>query len=185
MKKIYFLHALLLGFLAFQFISCENEPLEGDFPQEDPNTNVESTFIKAKIDGEDFFTNMGNANFNSNNQIILLGGKPNGQLISISISNPSLGEFDLATDEDNRNSASYKDEIFGSIPFATLASYGGSGQINLSLLDTISKTVSGTFSYDAFRIKLDENGEPMIDENGENIYEGVNVTNGEFSLPII
>ena len=53
MKKINFFKVVLLALLTFQFIACEDEPLTGDFPQDD-DTNAEIGQFKALVDGNQF-----------------------------------------------------------------------------------------------------------------------------------
>lgn len=167
---------MFFAFLTLQFISCDNEPLTGEFPQEDNNAEI-GQFI-ATIEGEQFVAENIIANLTSENELIISGSKINGQQILLSISNATVGTYNLGT---GLNMGTYYDGSGNMLPYSSAQAIGGSGQLIISDIDTAAKTVSGTFNINGYRIKLDANGDPVLDGNGEPVLENIEITAGAFN----
>ena len=183
MKKMYLIKGMLLAFLAFQFFSCENEPLTGEFPQGDQNDADEGQF-RAQIDGQQFIAVTATAILTSDNELVIMGVKPGGKNITLGITDAAVGSFSLLTGGTNENAGAYFDGSTNVVPYISAEAFGGSGQLQITELDTAEQTVSGTFSFVGVRIKIDADGNPVLDGDGNPIMEDVDITNGAFnSIP--
>lgn len=185
MKKMYLIKGMLLAFLAFQFFSCDNEPLTGVFQQDDQNNADEGQF-RAQIDGQEFIAITATAVLNSDNDLVIMGAKPGGENITLGVTDAAIGSFNLSTGGANENAGVYFDGSTNVVPYISAEAIGGSGQLRLTELDTTTKTVSGTFSFTGVRIKLDEDGNPILDGSGNPVMENVDITSGAFnSIPYV
>lgn len=180
MKKMYLLKAVLLFFLAFQFFSCQEEPLTGEFPQDDQNNAEEGQFI-AQIDGQEFIASSAFATLTADNQLVITGDKPGGKKISLRVLDAAVGTFDLTTGGSNQNGGKYFDGSTNILPYVTAETSGGSGQIIITELDTAENSVTGTFSFIGVRAQVDNEGNPILDGNGEPVLENVEITSGAFN----
>ncbi len=180
MKKINLLRGVLLAFLALQFFSCENEPLTGDFQQEEPNGAEEGQF-RATVAGQEFVANATEATLSLDNELEIVGTKSNGESIILAVANAAVGTFSLNFDGSAPNAGVYDDGEINTLPYVSTADAGGSGQMQITELDTEAKTVTGTFSFIGVRIKLDSSGNPVLDGNGLPVMENIEVTSGAFN----
>ncbi len=180
MKKMYLIKGMLLTFLVFQFFSCENEPLTGKFPQEEQNDADEGQF-KAQIGGLEFIASTATATLTTDNELVIKGSKPGDEDIILAITDAAVGTFSLTTGGTNENSGSYFDGSINVLPYISAQALGGSGQLKISELDTTEKTVSGTFSFIGVRIKVDANGDPIFDINGNPVLENIEISRGAFN----
>lgn len=170
---------MLLLFLAFQFFSCDNEPLVGDFPQEQ-GPGAQAGQFKASVAGQDFIADGASAILSEDNGLIISGAKANGKAITLSVRNAEVGTFSLTRNETNTNLASYVDGV-STLPYVSSGEDGGSGEMKITVMNTVAKTVSGTFNFKGVRTKLDSSGDPVLDGNGDPVMEDVQITNGFFN----
>lgn len=182
---MYFLKGMLVAFLAFQFFSCENEPLTGEFVQEEQNDADEGQFI-AKVAGQEYIASSATATLTTTNEMVITGLKPGGENITLSIKDAAVGTFNLTTGGNIENAGTYFDGSINVLPYISAAALGGSGLLNITELDATAKTVTGTFSFMGVRIKVDGDGNPIIDGNGDPVLENIEITNGAFNaIPYI
>ena len=182
---MYFLKGMLVAFLAFQFFSCENEPLTGEFVQEEQNDADEGQFI-AKVAGQEYIASSAIATLTTTNEMVITGLKPGGENITLSIKDAAVGTFNLTTGGNIENAGTYFDGSVNVLPYISAAALGGSGLLNITELDATAKTVTGTFSFMGVRIKVDGDGNPIIDGNGDPVLENIEITNGAFNaIPYI
>ncbi len=181
MKKVYLLKRIFLLLLIFQFLSCENEPLTGEFIIEEENPPGEGQF-KAQIAGQEFIAASATAVMTTENELVITGSKPGGEDIVLAVSNAAIGSFNLSTGANNDNAGAYFDGSINMLPYLSAQSLGGSGQLQITALDTDAKTVSGTFSFVGFRIKVDANGDPVLDGDGNPVLESKEISRGAFNL---
>ena len=174
----------VLFFLALQFTSCDNEPLEGDFPQEEMNTAEEGQFV-ATIDGQGWIAESTTTTMNEANTLAITGMKSStGESISITVENAAVGLFDITAGVGTQNSGVFIDAETQMNPYFTSAALGGFGQLELTEINTDSLTITGTFSFFGARIALDSDGNPITDGDGNPVIENVTITNGAFnSIP--
>ena len=180
MKKLQFVKSLLFICIAFHFISCENEPLTGKFPQEEQNEAEEGEF-RATIEGKEFIAASTSATLTSDNKLVITGNKPGGEKIVLSITNAAEGIFSLTKGSNNENFGAYFEGSSHPDPYSSAGTFGGSGQLNLTKLDITDKTVTGTFSFTGARIKVDGDGNPILDGDGNPILENIEIKKGAFN----
>lgn len=168
------LFALLL---LFTFVSCDNEPLEGEFIVDDPSLLIPS--FKAEL--EDFTFE---AEFYSAETLqgvtTITGIRSNGDIITLSLNGAGTGSFDLVT----QGFATFGIDIE---PFAfNTNNQGGSGQLTVTEYSVENEIISGTFSFTATRPLLDANGQPILDGDGNPTFDVVVITEGEFNnIPLV
>jgi len=167
-------------FLAFQFFSCENEPLTGEFVQEEQNDAEEGQF-KAQIEGQEFIATSVSATLTSDNELVITGSKPGGEKIILAVTDAAVGTFNLSGGGANQNSGSYFDGSVNLLPYISADALGGYGLMNITEIDASASTVTGTFSFVGFRIKVDGDGNPILDGNGDPILENIDIANGAFN----
>ncbi len=180
MKKMYFLKGMLLLFVAFQFFSCENEPLTGEFIQNEENDADVGQF-KAKVAGQEYIASSASATLTTDNEMVITGIKPGGENITLSIKDAAVGSFNLSTGANNENGGAYFDGSINVLPYVSAAALGGSGLLNITEIDADAQTVTGTFSFMGVRIKVDGDGNPILDGNGDPVLEDIEITNGAFN----
>ncbi len=180
MKKMYLLKGMLLAFIVFQFFSCENEPLTGEFVQDEQNDAEEGQF-KAQVAGQEFIAASTSATMTTENELVITGSKPGGEDIVLAITNAAVGTFSLTTGGTTENAGAYFDGSINVLPYISAQALGGSGQLKITELNTDAKTVSGTFSFVGFRIKVDGNGDPVVDGNGNPVMESIEISRGAFN----
>lgn len=182
---MYFIKGVLLAFLAFQFFSCENEPLTGEFIEEEQNEAEEGQF-RAQIEGEEFIANSVTATLYADSKLVISGLKPGGEMITLEVDNPAVGSFDLSFGGTNNNAGLYFDGSNNVNPYISADSLGGYGLMNLTILDPTELTVTGTFSFVGSREKVDGDGNPILDGNGDPIMEEIAISSGAFNaIPFV
>ena len=177
MRKTYFLQGILLLFMAFQFTACDNEPLEGEFP-EDPGGAGTGQFV-ATIAGQHFVAEEATGLLNDG-RMLITGGKADGEAIVISVENVEEGTFDLGWEGLGSKFARYSEDMDSDAYVTNIAS-GGSGELNITALDNDNNTISGTFMFKGVREKLDSSGEPILDDDGNPVMEDILIENGSFN----
>ncbi len=177
---MYFIKGMLLAFLAFQFFSCENEPLTGEFIQDEQNDADVGQF-KAQVAGQEYIASSASATLTTTNEMVITGLKPGGENITLSIKDAAVGTFNLTTGGNIENAGTYFDGSVNVLPYISAAALGGSGLLNITELDAAAQTVTGTFSFMGVRIKVDGDGNPILDGNGDPVLENIEITNGAFN----
>ena len=85
--------SLLLFFIHF---SCVNEPLEGDFPQDDGVLNIEEGEFRANVGIGDFSTGLALGILSNTDLLTITGTVPDtGESIILTIENPGVGTFNI------------------------------------------------------------------------------------------
>ena len=171
-------------FLGFQFLSCEVEPLKGEFPQENPNDAEPGKFI-AKIEGQEFIADSVYAILSEEGILSISGSNSREKQILLTIENAMESRFDITATDNNQNSGIYRDGSISSLPYISMGAIGGNGQMTISQLDIESNLVSGTFSFKGVRFKLGPDGMPLLDGSDNPILEEIKITSGAFnSIPL-
>ena len=156
MKKVQLFNWLLIAFVAIQFTSCENEPLEGEFPEEDEIVTVEEGGFIATIEGSEFIAESASATMSSDNTLILTGITDTGDTIILTAEQVAVGVFDITAGLGNLNSGLYSND--DNLPYISAEALGGLGTLYLSEIDELGLTVTGTFSFTGARLAFDEDG---------------------------
>ena len=170
--------SLLLFFIHF---SCVNEPLEGDFPQDDGVLNIEEGEFRANVGIGDFSTGLAEGVLSNTDLLTITGTVPDtGESIVLTIENPGVGTFNITAGLGTQNSGVYI-ETNPENPFVSDGTFGVFGQLNITEFDAQNATVSGTFSFTGVRVVLDVDGNPVLDSNGQPTLETEEITNGVFN----
>ncbi len=170
--------SLLLIFIQF---SCVNEPLEGDFPQDDGVLNIEEGEFRANVGIGDFSTGFAVGVLSNTDLLTITGTVPDtGESIILTIENPGVGTFNITAGLGTQNSGVYI-ETNPENPFVSDGTFGVFGQLNITEFDAQNATVSGTFSFTGVRVVLDVDGNPVLDSNGQPTLETEEITNGIFN----
>ncbi len=156
MKTLHKLFALvLLTSLSFLF-SCNNEPYEGPIPG--PNAPAANGELKIDFDGQTFISNVNEATI-ANNVVVIKGTKTSGAFFEISIPSAGIGSYSLENDPLNfklsysttAGTVPFNAEDDDSGAFADFSTYSDNSQIVISTIDTVKKTISGTFKFTGVR----------------------------------
>lgn len=181
MKNTRLFNWLLVAFLAFQFTSCSNEPLEGTFPQNDDINNAEIGEFIAKVDGINFVAEEASGVL-TDGVLVIAGLKTStGESILLSVENPSESIYNLTAGIDTSTFGVYMDAESLLNPYISYVGFGGGGELTITEMDTVGMTVTGLFSFTAGRIALDGAGNPIIDGSGNPVIENIEITAGSFN----
>ena len=182
MKKLQLLNWMFIAFLALQFTSCNNEPLEGQFPQQDNPGEIVPGSFTAIVNGVAFTAAFTTATVNLDGDFTITGVSNNNTAIVMTASPLATGSYDLTLNPTNNdNGASYFDLQSETFPFLTLGEVGGNGTLNMTAYNETDLIVSGTFNFVAARAVLDGDGNPIVDGNGDVIIENATITQGVFN----
>ena len=180
MKKMNILKGILLIFLAFQFYSCEDEPLTGTFPDGDQG-GVDVGQFKAKIDGLEFTATTVSATLSENDKLTLKGTTSNGESITLVVKDLVDSEYILGHVDLGMAWAFYEEILDSGLPYSTSQSQDAMGNLRFSEIDRVGKKLSGTFNFIGKRVQLDETGMPVMGSDGQPVMEDVEITNGAFN----
>ena len=183
MKKLQLLNWMLFALLAFTFSACDNEALEGEFiiDGEGGNTAEEGQFV-ANIAGVSFLAETTNNLYNPDiGALIISGVKQDGESIFLAVNNAGVGTFSLTSVDNTSNSGTYfqAGSVFN--PYVTNGLAGGSGQLDITTFDVDNLTVSGTFAIIGVRAELDADGNPVLDGNGDPVFQSITISEGSFN----
>ena len=182
MKKLQLLNWMLIAFLALQFTSCTNEPLEGEFPQQDTSGEIVPGSFTALVNDVAFTAAFTTASVNVDGDFIITGVSSNNTAILLTASPLANGSYDLTLNPTNNdNGASYFDVQSETFPFLTLGDIGGGGTLTITNYNETDLIISGTFNFIAARAALDANGDPITDANGDVIIQNASITQGVFT----
>lgn len=164
---------------AFMFIiaSCEDEPLVGEFYNDEGDLIEDTSFI-AEVEDFTFIGDSANA-VTFQGITTIAGLRFNGDLIVLNLHGSGTGTFNMVT----QGEATFGIDV-EPLAFST-NTQGGSGQVKISLYDATAGLISGTFSFIARRAILDGDGNPVLDGNGNPTFDSVTVTDGKFvNIPL-
>ena len=182
MKKLELLNWMLIAFLALQFTSCTNEPLEGEFPQQDTSGEIVPGSFTALVNDVAFTAAFTTASVNVDGDFIITGVSSNNTAILLTASPLANGSYDLTLNPTNNdNGASYFDVQSETFPFLTLGDIGGGGTLTITNYNETDLIISGTFNFIAARAAVDANGDPITDANGDVIIQNASITQGVFT----
>ena len=161
--------------------SCVNEPLEGDFPQDDGSITIDEGEFRANVGIGNFSTGLASGVLSDTNLLTITGTVlETGESIILTLENPGVGTFNITAGLGTQNSGVYI-QTNPENPFVSDGTFGVFGQLNITDFDTQNATVSGTFSFTGVRVVLDVDGNPVLDSNGQPTFETEEITNGIFN----
>lgn len=168
---------LLALLLIIAFVSCDNEPLEGDFVVDDPSLLIPS--FKAEFEDFTFVGEFYSAE-TVQGVTTITGVRSNGDIITLNLNGAGTGSFDMVT----QGFATFG---IDQEPFAFNSNnQGGFGQVTVTQYSTELEIISGTFFFTATKPILDANGQPILDGNGNPTFDVVVVSEGEFkNIPLV
>ena len=182
MKKLQLLNWMLIAFLALQFTSCTNEPLEGEFPQQDTSGEIVPGSFTALVNDVAFTAAFTTASVNVDGDFTITGVSSNNTAILLTASPLANGSYDLTLNPTNNdNGASYFDVQSETFPFLTLGDIGGGGTLTITNYNETDLIISGAFNFIAARAVLNADGEPITDANGDVIIQNTSITQGVFT----
>ncbi|PKP25993.1 MAG: hypothetical protein CVU03_05630 [Bacteroidetes bacterium HGW-Bacteroidetes-2] len=167
-----------LSFFTLMHLSCDNEPLEGDFVSDIPEEVIAS--FTAVVEGVTFVGDTAQA-VTISGVTSITGIKGNGDKIVMTFQGIGVGAFNLTG---NSGEATFG---ISSAPTAfSTQNEGGIGEIIVTQYDVELGLASGTFAFIATRALLDANGQPILDGNGNPTFDSVTVANGVFNnIPLV
>ena len=161
--------------------SCVNEPLEGDFPQDDGSITIDEGEFRANVGIGNFSTGLASGVLSDTNLLTITGTViETSESIILTLENPGVGTFNITAGLGTQNSGVYI-QTNPENPFVSDGTFGVFGQLNITDFDTQNATVSGTFSFTGVRVVLDVDGNPVLDSNGQPTFETEEITNGIFN----
>ena len=181
MKKFEFLKWIIALVVLINFSACINEPLEGDFPQNEDIINIDEGGFIADIGFNRFTANVAVGTLSTSNILTITGSiLETGESIVLIVGNPEIGIFNLTAGLGTDNSASYF-ETETSNSYVSFGASGASGQLSITEFDIQNLKITGTFSFTGTRFALDEAGNPILDAAGNPVIEDEDITNGIFN----
>ena len=147
MNNIKVLARIILILTAFSFTSCENEPIDSSINLDDFQTPVNGAFVfKADFSGETWNGTAAQAVVSGN--LISIGAtRADGSTFSILVGSSNPGTYPA-----NNNILAYTPvgSDFGYWSVNTANPSENTGSITISTIDTVNKTISGTFTYKGY-----------------------------------
>lgn len=181
MKKFEFLKWTIALIVLINFFACINEPLEGEFPQNEDIINIDEGGFRADIGFNRFTADAAVGTLSSSNVLTITGSiLETGESIVLIVGNPDIGTFNLTAGLGTDNSASYF-ETATSNSYVSFGTSGASGQLNITEFDIENLKITGTFSFTGTRFALDATGNPILDAAGNPVIEDEEITNGIFN----
>ncbi|MBV1922488.1 MAG: hypothetical protein KUG68_00515 [Flavobacteriaceae bacterium] len=224
MKKNLFVKSIISSLLLMLVIACDNEKLEGEFVDDNCFQRIaDIREFRADVRGYDFraeaeinpdniFENFAIIFIQEDGTLTLdidafnvISATTSSESISIAISivNPEVGVYDLATNNETGPAVVSQNEPFEHYgwfyegtwpatsswpePYVTYIPNGGFGAAEITEFNEDEQYVSGNFTFTAKRIKTDPiTEEPILDESGNEIIETIEVDCGNFNrLPFV
>lgn len=145
MSKLKFLAAFVLIFTAFNFTSCDNEPLDSAI---DPNEGgeTEEALFKADFDGQTFSTTTTMA-YISGGSIIIGAYRSNGENFSMILDGTVAGTYPA---NDNLITYTPPGSEYGFIGSHPTDENADTGSVIITSINTTDRTISGTFTFTGY-----------------------------------
>ncbi|MDB9913051.1 DUF6252 family protein [Flavobacteriaceae bacterium] len=181
MKKFELLKWTIALIVFINFSACINEPLEGEFPQNEDIINIDEGGFRADIGFNRFTADAAVGTLSTSNVLTITGSiLETGESIVLIVGNPDIGTFNLTAGLGTDNSASYF-ETATSNSYVSFGTSGASGQLSITEFDIENLKISGTFSFTGTRFATDATGNPILDAAGNPVIEDEEITNGIFN----
>lgn len=166
MRKNLLLTSLTVMMAFLSLTSCDNEPLGDGFPEDiTPNPGVEANF-QVDIDSVTFVADQAKV-ITENGVTVISGVKNIGTAVIMTVNGSGTGTYALGSAEGG--TAGYT--VQGETPYVIDAEASGN-ILKITQYDVANGLASGTFSFTVTHT--------IEDENGEDVTETVELTNGKF-----
>lgn len=161
MKKMKIVQVFTLLFLAIGFIACDTEPVDpvlldniGNNPGETQGT------FKVDFNGETYTATTTLAVINDG--ILMISGLrgSQGESVSFAVPNPEVGTFS------GDDLLMYYQPVGTEYQYINFNTEETSGSVNITNIDTVNHTVSGTFSFTGWWSNDEEEMDPIEFTNG-------------------
>ena len=185
MKRIKSLSTLLLLIITFGFVGCDTEPVDPVFLDYEPEVEEPASF-KVKVDGE-LFTATSSSAAIGEGLIAIQGVGPNGKNVSIVLEGTTASSgtyapedvlmiYQPSTNADDYGYINYNPDLVigGEIPDDIYE-----GAFTITNIDTVNKTISGTFSFTGYWSNPDDEIESV--ELTEGVFINVPYTDSDFN----
>lgn len=140
--------------MAFQFSSCEDEPIEGQFPGNENNDPAGPAQFVALVDGVAFTATSTSGVYNDG-ALIITGFNANGDAINLALGTAGECTYNLGS---ILNPAQYVPNGEVTNPFASVEVAGGEGTLTVTSLNIAENVVTGTFNFIGAREITDSSG---------------------------
>lgn len=148
----------------------DNDPMEEELPP------LRAGELRFQIEDRIFLTDQTNAIVGGEIMTIVGFDGLSGEGLTMIIAGQSIDVYQF----NDTNTASFSPS-FVDQPFTTQTHTGG-GFVEITEMDMSGLSVSGFFNITAYRERQDNEGNPILDENGNPIFDSVELTNGEFYM---
>ncbi len=190
MKALRFFLLFCFGLLIW---SCEVEPFEGnslsetdpevidpDPEEEDPEEHelppLNAGELRFVLKGRSFLTDRANSVLNNGITTIVGYDISNGEGLTVHLNGEGSGTYLF----DSLNIATYSPS-FVDRPYRTSVHHG-EGTLSITDLDLPNAHMSGNFELIAYRETFDSEGNIVFDQNGNQIFDSVELGSGEFFM---
>ncbi len=157
MKNIKLVAGIFLIFTAFNFTSCETEPIDSAIDLDDfaPIGGGNAGTFTAKIgsdvfNAEQILAELSGSAFGPEMNIV--GIMPNGKSMGIQLINPAVGTFTASTTFETLLFFQYTEDLTGTNSFSSFdsATSTSTGTFTITQYDIAAKKISGTFSFTGY-----------------------------------
>ncbi|MFT5231542.1 MAG: hypothetical protein ACI97R_001616 [Candidatus Azotimanducaceae bacterium] len=173
---------MMIPMIVLLFTSCDNEPIDPNFPDIMEDVILEpGSFVATINTTSSFNAGASTAVLDTDGLLVISGANQGtGELLFLSVENAEVGSFSLNASDNTLNAAVYILLEEAANPYTTATAIGGSGSMMITELDMTAQVVSGTFSFLGKRIMQDANGNPVTDSAGNPVIETFTVTDGAY-----
>ena len=156
MKNSKFKSLFIVLFSILSFISCTNEPIDPAIDLTNPGggTTPTTAEFKADFNGATYIASASEAVI-TNNTIQIIGAKPDGSAFGLQIQAATLGTYPAGQNLLVFNPSGSE---YGYASFNTASPTENTGSITISNIDTVNKTISGTFTFKGYWTNTTETG---------------------------
>jgi hypothetical protein len=172
MKKLQLVKSLVLLLSLILLSSCENEPLTGEFIEEQDITAEPGQF-RCDAEDQEFNAESIDAILFDDGSMVIVATNETGDQVSLVVANASLGLFDLTAGSGVPNAAAYTISGDPSNPFISSGALGGNGSLTFTEFNTEELFITGTFEFTGVR--------EVDDGSGTTNVETFSITNGSFN----
>ena len=173
---------MMIPMIVLLFASCNNEPIDPNFPDIMEEVILEpGSFVATINTNSSFNAGASTAVLDTDGLLVISGANQGtGELLFLSVENAEVGSFSLNASDNTLNAAVYILLEEAANPYTTATDIGGSGSMMITELDMTAQVVSGTFSFLGKRIMQDANGNPVTDSGGNPVIETFTFTDGAY-----